>query len=180
MTPVLLFLASGAEAAESSGGGLPQMDTSTYASQLFWLAILFAGLYWAMDRIFLKKLGGIIEERRNRLADDYDQAAELKAQAQDAEKTYIQALNDARAKASSIAAETRTMLDKEIAAMQAETDAKLSGRVQAAEASIAEMQVRATAKVKEAAVETTQALVEALIDEKPTQDAVTAAIAAAT
>ncbi len=177
MTPVLLFLASGAEAAESSSG-LPQMDASTYASQLFWLAVLFGILYWAMDNIFLKKLGGIIEERRNRLADDYDQAAEFKVQAEDAEKAYLAALNEARAKASAIAAETRAALDKEIAEMQAETEEKLSARLETAEKSIAEMQAKAAEKVKDAAVETTQALVETLIDEKPTPDAVNAAIAA--
>ncbi len=176
MTPYLLILASGAEAAEK--GGLPQMDAATYPGQLFWLAVFFLVLFLALDQVFLKKLGGIIEERRNRLADDYDQAEEFKNQASEAEKAYIQSLNDAKAKAASIAAETRASLDKEIAEMQAETEAKLAARLEAAEASISEMQTKATAKVKEAAVETTQALVEALLDEKPTPDAVNNAISA--
>ena len=176
MTPYLLILASGAEAAGKSG--LPQMDASTYPSQLFWLAVSFLVLYLAMDQIFLKKLGGIIEERRNRLADDYDQAEEFKNQAADAEKSYLQSLADAKAKAATIAADTRASLDKEIAVMQAETEEKLAEKLQAAEASISEMQTQAATRVKEAAVETTQALVEALIDEKPTPETVNNAISA--
>lgn len=166
-----------AETAESSGT-LPQFNMDTYASQLFWLAVFFGVMFWAMSSIFLPKLGGIIEERRNRLADDYDKAAEFKAQAEEAEAAYHQSLADAKAKAASIATETRNQLDEEIAAMQAETEEKLNARLAAAEASISNMQAEAAAKVQEAAVETTQALVEVLINETPPADKVSAAIAA--
>ena len=178
MLPLLLLAASEAEGAEQ-GGALPQFDTSTYIGQLFWLAISFGLLYWLMASVFLPKLGGIIEERRNRIADDYDQAAELKREAEEAEEAYLQALADARAKASTIAAETRTELDGEIATMQAEMDEKLSGQIEAAETRIAEMKAQAAEKVSEAALDTTKALVEALIDETPADDAVQSAVAAA-
>lgn len=179
MMSILLLVVSEAEGAESSSA-LPQLDTSTYPGQLFWLLICFGGLYWLMSSVFLPKLGGIIEERRNRIADDYDQAAELKRDAEEAEKAYLQALSDAKAKAASIAAETRAELDGEISGMQAEMDKKLSTRIAAAETRIAEMKTQAAAKVSEAAFDTTRALVEALIDEMPAEDAVKAAVVTAT
>ena len=179
MTPLLFILtASEVEAAEKSGG-LPQMDVASFPGQLFWLAVFFLIMYLAMSLVFLPKMGRIIEERNNRIADDYDQAAESKAQAEEAEKAYFQALSDAKAKASAIAAETRASLDEEIAAMQAENDAKLGSQIKSAEARIIEMKNQATAKVREAAQETTKALVEVLIDETPTGEAVEAAVAAA-
>ena len=177
MSPILMIMAPVQEAGESAG--LPQMDTSTFPSQLFWLAIFFLALYIAMDKVFLPRLGGIIEERRNRIADDYDKAAEFKREAEEAEQAYLQALNDARAKSAGIAADTRAALDGEIAGMQAEMDEKLNGQVAAAEARIAEMQAVAEAKVSEAAVETTKAIVQVLIDEQPDDAAVKAAIEAA-
>ncbi len=175
MSPFLLLLAAGAEAAEK--GGLPQLDASTYPSQLFWLTVTFLSLYLAMNFIFLPRLGGIIEQRRNRIADDLDQAAELKSQAEEAEKTYHQALADARAKANAIAAETKAEIDSEIAAEQKKIDQTLNERLAEAETRIAAMKKSATAKVSEAAEETTAALVEVLIDEKPDQSVLKDAIA---
>lgn len=128
---------------------------------------------------FLPSLGGAIEERRDRIADDLDQAAEFKGQAETAESNYNQALADARAKAQSIAAERRADVDTEIARLQAETDEALDKQLSAAEARIAQMKSDAAAKVRDAAADTTRAVVEALIDEAPTDDAVARAISAA-
>ena len=168
--------AADSHAAEPSSGGLPQFDPSSFPSQLFWLVITFSFLYWVMSSFVLPRLGGVIEERRDRIADDLDQASEFKRQAEDAEAAYNSALADAKAKAQAIAADTRAELDAELAQLQSEADAKAAEDVQAAETRIAEMQAQAAAKVKEAAVETTRAIVETLIDEHPTDEAVSTAI----
>ena len=163
---------------EAASAGLPQLDPSSWPSQLFWLALTFGVLYWLMAGKFLPSLGGAIEERRDRLADDLDQASEFKRQAEDAEAAYNKALADARAKAQSIAADTRSEMDEEIAGLQAETETALEQQLSAAEARIAAMKSDAAAKVREAASDTTRAVVEALIDEAPTDEAVTKAISA--
>ncbi|WP_425410973.1 F0F1 ATP synthase subunit B [Hyphococcus sp.] len=161
---------------EASSAGLPQLDPAWWPSQLFWLVVTFGVLYWLMAGRFLPSLGGAIEERRDRIADDLDQASEFKRQADEAEAAYNKALADARAKAQSIAADTRADVDKEIAALQAETDEALDNQLDAAEARIAKMKTDAAEKVREAARDTTRAVVEALIDEAPTDDAIKRAI----
>jgi F-type H+-transporting ATPase subunit b len=173
--PVDVADAAGVE----SEGGLPQLDTSTYSSQIFWLLISFLALYLLMARVFLPRIGGVIEERRQRIADDFDKASEFKRQAEEAEASYRRALADAKARAASIAQDTREQIDEEIKAMQAETDAKLEAEISAAEARIEETSVKAQVAVREAAGETTKAVVAALIDEQPSDDAVDAALTAA-
>lgn len=181
----MLTLAMLARAAEPAAGeaaaktGLPQMDVSTFPSQLFWLALTFGFLYWLMSTIVLPRLGGAIEERRDRIADDFDQAAEFRRMAEGAQKAYESDLADAKARARAIAAEKRAELDEELAERQREADAKAAAAIEAAEARIAAMQADKAAKVREAAADTTRAVVEALIDEKPTAEAVDAAIARA-
>lgn len=164
-----------AVAAEETGG-LPQLDMQTYPSQIFWLAITFGALYWIMSAIVLPRLGGTIEERRDRIADDLDQAAEFRRQAEEAEAAYNQALADARAKAQAIAAETRDEVDAEINDMQAEASEKIDDQLAAAEERITAMKDDASAKVREAAADVTRSVVSALIDETPTDDAINAAI----
>jgi len=174
-------LAAAADAAheEAASAGLPQLDPTWWPSQLFWLAFTFGVLYWLMTSHFLPAIGGAIEERRDRIADDLDQASDFKTQAGEAEAGYNQALADARAKAQAIAADTRAEMDEEIAAMQAKTDAALDGQLAAAEARINAMKTDAAATVREAAGDTARAVVEALIDEAPASDTVAKAIAAA-
>ena len=177
--PLVLSAALAADGPAGAGedaGGLPQLDASTYASQVFWLLVTFALLYLLMDRVFLPRLGGVIEERRNRIADDYDQAAEFKRQAEEAQATYERSLADAKARAASIAAETRAAVDADIAEMEAENDAKLEAEIAEAERRIEATAETARGAVVEAARDTTRELVAALIGETPTEAAVDAAI----
>lgn len=169
--------AEAAEAAEK--GGLPQLDASTWASQLFWLAITFGVLYWLMSTYFLPRIGAALEERRDRIADDLDKAAESRRLAEEAEAAFNRSLADARAKAQAIAAQTREEVGAEVAAMQADAEAGLAAKADAAEARINAMKASAAAKVREAAGDTTRAIVEALILETPTDAVVTAAVAKA-
>jgi len=162
--------------AEEASAGLPQLDPAWWPSQLFWLVITFGVLYWLMAGKFLPAIGGAIEERRDRIADDLDQAGDLKRQADDAETAYNQSLADAKAKAQGIAADTRAKMDKEIAEIQAETDSALEKQLKAADVRINEMKTAATAKVRDAAIDTASAIVETLIDEAPTSDALAKAI----
>lgn len=178
------FLGVAMLAAEEAGGaaekgGLPQMDVSTFPSQLFWLAVSFGFLYFVVSVLVLPGLGGAIATRRGKIAGDLDKAAALKVEAETAEKAYAASLADAKAKARALAGETRDKLNAELASMQKDADDRAHAAVGAAERRIAAMKSNAAAKVKDAAADTTRALVEALIDETPAPDQVAAAIAKA-
>ena len=171
-------------AAEEAGGaakkgGLPQMDVSTFPSQLFWLAVSFGFLYFVVSALVLPGLSGAIANRRSRISGDLDKAATLKVEAETAEKSYTAALADAKAKARALAGETRDRLNAEVAVMQKEADDRAASAVAAAEQRIAAMKANAAAKVKDAASDTTRAIVEALIDETPAADQIAAAVARA-
>ena len=176
-TRVLAADAPAGTSAAEEAGGLPQLDASTWASQIFWLLLTFAALYYFFSQVFLPRLGGVIEERRNRIADDYDQAADFKRQAEDSQKAYERALADAKARAASIAAETKAAIDAEITEMEAESDERLERQVAAAESRIAETAEAARGAVTEAAQAVTADIVEALTGQKPDAAAVSAAIA---
>lgn len=150
------------DASEAAGPALPQLDIATYPSQVFWLVIAFVILYLLLDRVFLPKLGNTIEERNDRIADDHDKAAQFTADAKQAESDYVKALADAKAKASTIAAQTRADIDAEITDLQQSNDAKIASNLSEAEARIQEMQKQAETKIVDAANETTKAMVERL------------------
>jgi len=91
---------------EGHGGGVfPPFDQSTYASQLLWLVITFGLFYVLMQKVIVPRVGGILENRHDRIAQDLDEAARLKSEADSAIETYERELAAARAKAGQIAAE---------------------------------------------------------------------------
>jgi F-type H+-transporting ATPase subunit b len=118
---------------------MPQLDPDTFAPQLIWLAITFIGLYFIMARIALPRIGNAIEHRRDRIANDLDQAQALKEATDRAIAGYETRMTQARSSAHAMAQETRQRLKEEVEAERARIDAELAAKVAAAEKSIAQV-----------------------------------------
>ena len=58
----------------TEGDGLPQMDISTFPSQIFWLVVTFSILYMFMWKFVIPKLRITIEERRDKILNDINEA----------------------------------------------------------------------------------------------------------
>ncbi len=157
-------LAAGGEAAggEHGKGGLPQMKVETFVGQLFWLAVTFGILYFVMSRIAAPRIATVIEERRDRVADDLDRAADFKAQAEAAIKAYEKAVADARAKARAVSDETRRKAKAEADRRRADMDAKLADEMSAAEARIASRKAAVLSGIRTLAAETATSVVQRL------------------
>jgi F-type H+-transporting ATPase subunit b len=148
---------------------MPQLDFSTFAPQLAWLVITFVALYLFLGRVALPRIGGIIEQRRDRIADDLDEAARFKAQTDDAIAAYEASLATAKAKASGIAQETRDALGAETDKERIKVEDMLGEKARQAEERIAKTKKQAVANIKEVAAETAQAVVQKLIGAKVTK-----------
>ncbi|MCB1556659.1 MAG: hypothetical protein KDJ15_05025 [Alphaproteobacteria bacterium] len=93
--------ADGAHAEHASKeAGLPQFDPSTYASQVFWLAVAFLILYVFFSTRILPAISGLLENRQAHIQGDLETAERLKNEAESVQKTYDDSLSSARAQAS--------------------------------------------------------------------------------
>ncbi|MEP1881060.1 MAG: ATP F0F1 synthase subunit B, partial [Roseibium sp.] len=88
------------------GAGFPPFDSSTFASQILWLAITFGLFYWIMKNVAVPRIAGILEDRKDRIAGDLAEANRLKQETDAAIAAYEQALAEARNKAHGIAHDT--------------------------------------------------------------------------
>ena len=134
-----------AEVGHDSGGGhanFPPFETSTFPSQLLWLAIAFGALYYYMSKRFLPGVGAVIESRRARIAKDLDDATAMQQKADAAAAAHEKQLADARRKA---------------------VEDELAAKLAASEAQIAATRAQAMTNVAAIAKETTGAIVERLI-----------------
>jgi F-type H+-transporting ATPase subunit b len=153
---------SGAGADYAAEAAFPPFDPTYFASQLFWLAISFVLLYVLLSRFVLPRIGGAIEERRDRIADNLDASADMKAQADETEQAYQKALSDARARAQSVAAEAKADADREIAEATREADAELDAKLAEGEARIQKMREKALGEVRSIAAGAAAAAAERL------------------
>jgi F-type H+-transporting ATPase subunit b len=165
------------EAAKSSG--LPQFDFNTWPSQVLWLLIVFALLYFVLDRFLLPRLATVIEDRGDRIADNLDAAARMRNEAELAEAQYDKALADARAKAAGIAAEARASADKLIAAETAKAEEDATARLAGAEERIRKMTEDAMASANDVAGEATKIMLDRLAGLKPTAATISKAVSSA-
>lgn len=164
---------------EHGSGVFPPFDSTHFSSQLLWLVITFGLFYLLMKKVIVPRLGGILETRHDRIAQDLDEAAGLKAEADAAVETYEKELAAARSKASTIAETAREGAKVKAAADRAAIEAELAEKLSAAEARIGEIKNQAFAQVGTIAEETTAAIVDQLIGQKATGDDIKAAVATA-
>jgi len=164
------------EHAAEAASGLPQLDISTWTSQIFWLVLTFAVLYFALSRFILPNLRDTIGNRTDRIADDLDSASRMKLEAKEAEKAYEQSLRDARAKASNVAESTRQSLDAEIQTELDAADAEADRESQLAETRIREIKQTALSNIDAVASDVAGALVTKLTGKTVTDAALKAAV----
>lgn len=156
---------------------MPQLDFADYAPQLVWLAITFGIMYLLMARVALPRIATVLEERRDRIANDLAQAEQLRRETDQAITAYEKALADAKARANAIAQETRDRLNEELAQERQEKEAEINERLEQAEAEIARTKQEALSHVEEIARETTATLVERLLGEQVSQQTLDDAVA---
>jgi F-type H+-transporting ATPase subunit b len=145
---------------------MPQLDPATFSPQLIWLAITFIGLYFVMARIALPRIGNAIEQRKDRIANDLDQAQSLKEATDQAIAAYEERLAEARSNAHSIAQATRQKLTEEVDAERARIDAELAARIAEAEKRIAGVKGKALDEMQKVAGDLAGDIVARLIGAK--------------
>jgi F-type H+-transporting ATPase subunit b len=158
-------------------GGLPQMDTGTFPSQIFWLIVTFGLLFLVLWRITLPMIEGVIGERRNRIEGDLGAAEKLRQQAADALAAYEAELNGARSRAHQILDENRKSINAELEAQNARADAESQAAMKQADEHIAADRARALGSLRPAAADAAVAIVERLIGARVNPEEAAAMIA---
>lgn len=164
--------AGAARAAEThgesgEGASFPPFDPSHFASNLFWLAVTFALLYWLMSQIALPRIGEILDERAGTIGRDLDQAAEMQAKAEEMAQAYEKALAEARKNAQGIAQAARETGAKASDAQRHATEAELAAKLAQAEAIIAKTKTEAMSNVRDLGSDIAVAIVTKLTGQAP-------------
>ena len=94
--------------------GMPQLDPTYWASQSFWLILIFTLLYLALSKMFIPKIKEGLDDRENKIKDDLDEAQELKLIAEEKLIEYELAIDNAKKEVQKIIFESKNKLNTEI------------------------------------------------------------------
>lgn len=133
---------------------MPQLDVSTYISQLFWLVICFFSLYFIMAKLIIPRIADIIDQRHKKIDDYLDKAMSIEKQAEESLQKYQDALEKATNEANQAIEKTQQELNDLIKNKQDELDASLKAKLLKSDA--------AMEKNKEQALQQIQNISEAL------------------
>jgi F-type H+-transporting ATPase subunit b len=145
--------AAAGPALAAEGGGMPQLNVHDFAPQIVWLAILFIGLYVLMAKVALPKVGAALQLRADRIKEDLDRAASLKAETERIIAAYEKARTEARNQAAAVGRETAAALAQQSADRQAKVSADLTAKIKSAEANIAGARDKAMGEIRNVAAD---------------------------
>jgi F-type H+-transporting ATPase subunit b len=149
----------GSDAAHDAASSFPPFDSAYFPSQLLWLAISFATLYYLMSRVALPRVQWILSARQQKIAADLDNASASKAKAEAAASAYESSLAKARANAQDMVRAAHENAAAEAARRRQALEAELNERLAGVEAQIAETKRGAMANVAGIAREAASAIV---------------------
>lgn len=132
-----MFLASGGIILPSLAyASMPQLDTTSYLGQIFWLFISFCTMYVLMARFALPHVRMILERREEVIQNNLEQASQTKASAEDIKISYDTALRQADQKADDYLKEESEKLAKIYAQKLEDANGRILGKIQKTEKSI--------------------------------------------
>lgn len=145
--PSLALAAGGGE----SKGGLPQLDITTWPTQIFWLVVTFAVAYILMSRLVTPKIGDVLDKRSATISADLDSAKQADAEAKATFEAFEKSLADARDAAAAQAAAAMAEAKANAEAAEADLAKKLSKKIKTAETKLSAMREEAMGNLEEVA-----------------------------
>ena len=98
----------------SAEAGMPQLDPKYWASQTFWLILLFTILYISIAKFYLPKIKKNLDDRENKIKEDLDEANNMKSLSEKKLEEYNIILENSKKEVIKILLESKNTLNKDI------------------------------------------------------------------
>jgi F-type H+-transporting ATPase subunit b len=145
---------------------MPQLDPSSFASQLFWLLISFCCLYFAMSRVALPAISRILQTRSDKLDNDLKAAEQAKIKAENVEFQYNSLLKKTKEKSAKLIAETEAKVKMSSEQQIHELDQELHEKAKLATINLQKAKNQLTIELQQIELELVKLIVARLTNNK--------------
>jgi|TARA_B110000259_G_C13920195_1_gene364508 F-type H+-transporting ATPase subunit b len=156
--------------------GMPQLDPTYWASQAFWLILIFTLLYLTLSKMFIPKIKESIDDRENKIKDDLDEAQELKLIAEKKLKEYEVTIEDAKKEAQKILYENKNKLSADIQNKKKEFEKEIEIEIKKTEQEIDSLKKESLANITTISEEIASKIIEMISGDPLNQSSIKAAV----
>jgi len=156
--------------------GMPQLDPTYWASQGFWLILIFTILYISISKFYLPKIKYNLDNRENKIKEDLENANKFKEQSEAKLKEYKIILENAKKEVSKIHFESKNILDKEIQSKKDMIEKEIEKELVKAQKDITELKKNSISSIQKISENITANIIENISGEKLNESSIKAAV----
>lgn len=173
----LAFLEKNLFAAEA---GMPQLNPEYWASQAFWLIIVFLSVYLLIARIFIPKIKSNIDMRQDKIRKDLEEAKAFREEAEKKLITYKKLIESAKMDTKKILSQSRQKLNEDIREKKEEIQKKIHQETSNAEKEIQKFKANSVGKINTISEEIVSELIKDIFGEDLNKSSIKATVSQVT
>ena len=160
----------------SAEAGMPQLDPKYWASQAFWLILVFVILYISLSKFYLPKIKSNLEDRENKIKEDLENANKFKEQSETKLKEYDLILDKAKKEVNKIHFDSKTALDKDIQSKKEVIEKEIEKEILKAQKEISELKKNSISSIQNISENITANIIENISGDKLNESSVKSAV----
>ena len=156
--------------------GMPQLDPKYWASQAFWLILVFTVLYISIAKFYLPKIKNNLDDRENKIKNDLDDANKFQELSETKLKKYEKILEDAKKEVIKIHIESKNLLDKDIQIKKEIIEKEIEKEILKAQKEISDLKKNSISDIQTISENITSNIIETISGDKLNESSIKAAV----
>ena len=173
---VLIFPTMLGESLFAAEAGMPQLNPEYWASQAFWLIIIFLSIYILIARIFIPKIKSNLDMRESKIRKDLEEAKTFREEAEKKLKAYKNLIESAKIDTKKILSESSQKLNEHIQAKKNKIQKEIEQETRNAEKEIQKFKSESLDKVNTISEEIVSTLVKDIFGEDLNRSSIKATV----
>ena len=156
--------------------GMPQLDPKYWASQAFWLILVFTVLYISIAKFYLPKIKNNLDDRENKIKNDLDDANKFQELSESKLKKYEKILEDAKKEVVKIHIESKNLLDKDIQIKKEIIEKEIEKEILKAQKEISDLKKNSISDIQKISENIASNIIETISGDKLNESSIKAAV----
>mgnify|MGYP006117983379 FL=1 len=156
--------------------GMPQLDPKYWASQTFWLILVFSSLYLIIAKLFIPKIKNNLDTRNSKIKEDLDEAKNLKDIAEKKQLEYEKIIENAKKEVQKILLESKDQLSSNIQSKKSNFDKEIAKEVEQTKKEILIFKKNSIEDINKISEELTAKIIEEISGDKLNESSIKAAV----
>ena len=156
--------------------GMPQLDPKYWASQAFWLILVFTILYISISKFFLPKIKDNLDNRDNKIKEDLDSANKFKEQSEIRLKEYLTILDNAKKDVTKIHLDSKNILIKDIQNKKDSIEKEIEREINKAQKEITELKNSSISSIQNISKDAASNIIERISGDRLNESSIKAAV----